>query len=415
MPYTAICGFEVGDLGETQSTNGTVAIEETTVRTGAYAVRCNPTGTGVGSFALRNTADDTDDDLAIRCYFRYATKPATDPSQERIILLRRGNGSSNHLILYLDNAGHINVHSSADNLLQSGTTVLAVDTWYLIDLVLQANEAGGPNNAIYELWIDGVSEFGEITENLGVNDNCGEVSFGKVFDVSGETVDLFFDDIAMETGRTTKIGAGQIIARQPDGAGADTDWTGGGDASGAWDETPSDGVTTEESSNTDTTEETAALAAFSATQSGHGSEVIGSGDTLNSASVVAAMKRGNGSGTTHSIRRRINSNVTDLAHVTGTGYGVTETGDASTAPWTTDLTLTNLDGMEAGGARGVGGREFFISTVWVMVDYTPATGAPEGAAAWLAQYRDRARSGQRGPVNTAGLIPPCHDEGEILV
>ncbi len=111
--------------------------------------------------------------------------------------------------------------------------------------------------------------------------------------------------------------------------------------------------------------------------------LIGSfSDTLNSAATVYAARREAGSGRQFDFLRLVNSieyetdatslstNYSQLAcSVGGTNAGKGE------APWTTDLTLTHLNAMEAGGIHdGGSGRNMIISTVWVMVDYTPAAG-----------------------------------------
>ena len=178
--------------------------------------------------------------------------------------------------------------------------------------------------------------------------------------------EIYFDDIAEDD--ASYPGAGRVIVRQPKTGTPFVDsWTKFGSdpywADLAWDLT---NYATSTGANAD---QTKLVAAFNATQTGHGTETIASGDTINSLTFLYVANRGNGAGRTHQLHTRINSISTYL----------------STTLTTSDLyyqsafftpTISQLDTMEAGGNKvgASGGQEMTIRDLWAMVDYTPASG-----------------------------------------
>ena len=193
-----LCGFEVGDLGEAQATSGTVAIEGTTVRTGAHSLRVNPTGTAVGFATLKRGSSSAA--ISTRFYFRYATKPG---SNEEEILTLRAASSTDLMSLRLDSAGHINAYDSTSTLLESGTTVLAVDTWYRIELLYESGGGTGVQEK-WDLFIDGSSEYGEQDEEIGGFSNT-EIRFGKAVNRNSQDIDFFYDSLARSYFKVIKV------------------------------------------------------------------------------------------------------------------------------------------------------------------------------------------------------------------
>jgi hypothetical protein len=360
MAIEVIIGMEVGDLSEFNATAGTIAIETTTINTGAYSVRVNPTTTGIGS--VRADPGTQAKWSAVRFYFRAATLPSAD--SEEIF-------ASSNLRLRVHSDGTIQFFNTTTALGTAGGSI-STGIWYLIDIVAGFDTSGSNDEA--EAFIDGVSA----TSFSGVDvipGNLLNFFFGKAADRNGETVDFFYDDIRIDTEAADPgpIGAGQIIARSPITGGTPTydAWTksSGSDAGALWNDTPAV-ITDNCESAGGTTAQTADIADFSATQSGHGSETIASGDTINGVVAKVFADRGGGAGgLTMIVRLRLNGVDDDL------DIGVLVTADRIYQGNIISSTPANIDIAQAGGVRqGGGGQEATIFDEWVMVDYTPFAG-----------------------------------------
>ena len=103
------------------------------------------------------------------------------------------------------------------------------------------------------------------------------------------------------------------------------------------------------------------VAPFSATQSGHGSEVIGAGDTINACKAAAIAKTavaGN-----MDIRRRINGADTDVTVTLTTSDAYYDGGIFTT-------TTALLDSAEIGVKNDLIATLETVEDMWLMVDYT---------------------------------------------
>lgn len=240
MALLNICGWERGGSVEVGATAGTVSISTSVFRTGARSLRVNPTTTGTGYHQLRlfnANGDDTTLNAAtitLRVYFRYATKPSADNEE---IATGRTNVAEKWAVR-LDSDGKLSVYDQAAGLVATGATVLSVDTWYRIEM-----QAGTSATAAYELRIDGVTELSGTMDTTTTNYNM--VRIGKPNDRNGESVDFYYDDLAIRND-TTFPGAGQILQLIPTANGATQAWTAGTNASDYQevDETPTDSDTT---------------------------------------------------------------------------------------------------------------------------------------------------------------------------
>jgi hypothetical protein len=243
------------------------------------------------------------------------------------------------------------------------------DEWLLIETHIVRHATAG----VMQLKLNGTMVEDHSGLALGtVNPDSFNVG-SQAFTDGGGTTTLYVDDAACSL--TGWIGPGKSIVRSPASGTPQYDaWTKstGSDAYALWNDTPfnaGDYCV----GDTNNTQQTAHIAAFDATQSGHGSDTIAAADTINAVKVGMVAKRSNGGATTHEIRRRVNSVDTDTAISLTTADLYYEEGTY----WTD--TLTNLNGMEAGGDRGSGGRDFQIEDLWVFVDYSPADNAKNGS------------------------------------
>jgi hypothetical protein len=114
------------------------------------------------------------------------------------------------------------------------------------------------------------------------------------------------------------------------------------------------------------------IAPFSSTQTGHGTETIASGDTINACRAVGIAKTSNtASSATLGIRHRVGGVDTTSAPHTLTTTDAVYRGTVFTT------STTNLDSAEIGAVRNAGSRTLTVEDMWLMVDYTAAGGEPE--------------------------------------
>jgi hypothetical protein len=202
MAIVNFSGVESGSIeagstvGEFLTASGSVALETTIVHSGSYSVRCNPTGTALGymGFGTISTAgvhnNSSDVNTAyVQFWFRYATKPAS--GREPIFgAFDVANTSKAHVCL--DSNGLLSFLDKNGTLVATGSTVLAANTWYRIEVKVST----GTGNQPYEVRINGVSELSG-DANQGTNAN-GSWRFGKSGDLNGQTVDLYYDDMIVD-------------------------------------------------------------------------------------------------------------------------------------------------------------------------------------------------------------------------
>jgi len=376
-----LTGFETGDLGEVESSTGTVEVSSSTFRTGAFSLRTNPTTTGTGFVDLAEQAAGGGTVQFWRFYFLVAARPSANDEPFFVALSSSG---TELFELRQDSAGQINVYLPTGGALQaSGTTVLSLDQWYRLDVKFDLNAGAGSDDQV-SVEIDGAAEHTNIEAAFGASASLGACRLGKVADRNGQGVDFFFDDvISGDAPGSVFFGAGQCIVRQPITGGTPTydAWnkSSGSDVGPLWDDTPPDGATTEaDASDTGAnTRQTADIEDFDAAQAGHGSETIGASDTINAAAIIFSANRTNGSGKTMNSIDRRNSIDNEIqvdgslavayqihGPATSRAYGATPASE----------TFANINIWQIGGNRVTSGagRDFFITAVWAMVDYTPA-------------------------------------------
>jgi hypothetical protein len=368
-PVTAaiiqICGFEAGTVAaEIVSTSGTLDAAYTVVkRTGSYALRTNPTTTAVGWAQLLHGAGSAWPAVATGCgraYFRYATKPA---SNDEPILQVLTSGSVLKLEVRITSAGTLAVYDSTPTIVSTGSTVLAQDTWYRLEILV--TEVGGGDADTWALTVDGAAELND-TSDLGAS-NIGAFRLGKGANRNGNSVDFFYDDVAMDSASCP--GAGQVTAMRADGDGAVTVWTIGAGGGAEWenvDELPNDGDTTYLLS-TDVATEASSVTLQSASAAG----ITG---TINAVKGVAIAKRDGGTNGNYAVRIRAGGTNSDTASfASGASYGGINGNPRATDPsdslaWT----LADLDGVEVGVVEANNTDRTRVTALYLMVDYVPS-------------------------------------------
>jgi hypothetical protein len=199
-------GFELGEEYLAASTSGTWSFDTTTVRTGTYSLKINPSSNR-GYYSLAFSYDSAGEkDLTtaytywcVRFYFRFASAVAGDT-----VLADVGGDS-----VYLTSANKLKYSST------TGTEVLSTDTWYRIEI----REDG--SNVVTR--ING-------TQDISVSTTGSSATLGLGQGSGTYTCEFYYDDVAISASDTSGdvdwIGAGGITLLAANANGTDTEWTG---------------------------------------------------------------------------------------------------------------------------------------------------------------------------------------------
>lgn len=382
MALRLLAGFETGDLSEFQGSSGSISINSSIVKDGVYSIRVNPSGAAIsyGTFVTQSTT------IAFRFSFRIATAPASGSE----IFFSTGDASGiigvEEFFLRLNSSRQIVVINANGSTVATGSTVLALDTWYAISGHVEYSDTGA-----YSLFIDGASELSGTSDFSSGFTQFNRTILGKAIDVSSQSVDFYYDSIVIGDDSTVPNYATAVIARSPitGGTPSSNAWTKstGTDAGALWDDTPFDAATFCVSpSSGDPLAQTAEVAPFSSTQSGHGSETIASTDTIVGIQTVAIAKRSSGGGRTHEVSYKLGAAAAvDTVVSLSTSDAVVRSTVATSVAYA-DLNDAEIGGEKSGGASG---QSMTIEDCWLMAAYIfvpPAAELPYQP--WM----------QRGPV-----------------
>ena len=187
-------GLETGSGALAFDESGTRSYDTGTVKTGTYSLRVNPTTTATGYVRYRGVAATgivTGLGLAA-CFaafkFRIATAPSAD---DEPIFQFLSPGATVKLEVRLDSSRNLVVYDKDGSSVATGSTVLALNTWYEIGV----RGSNGTTGA-YAVEIDGSSELSGTCNQQGNNVDYAVV--GKFTDRNGETIDVFYDDIVID-------------------------------------------------------------------------------------------------------------------------------------------------------------------------------------------------------------------------
>lgn len=370
MACILLTGFETGDASELISLAGTSSIQASTVRTGGYAFRSNPTTTGTGSTSIRQLDANGRPTISnfgnsyTRFYFRYATKAAS--GDEPIFTFSRTSKGGTRLGLRLNSSGNIAVYASGsgstpNTLKATGTIVLSANTWYRIEV--KCDIAAG-----WEVKIDGVSDTtGADTANVQ------EIVIGKSFNVGGNSVDYFYDDLYVDSAAYPGIGQCNIMLPTGDGN-YTANWTASaGNKYQCVDEIPHNSDTDFISCTTNTAAYTAAM---------QDSAVVGMTGTINAVKAVLIAKQNGGSAGSIKCRIRGGSTDSDTGGAATSSSYITVSKYASVDPSTSAAwTSSGLDALEVGAVENSANGDR-ITGIYGMVDWRPAVdaGSPDNPA-----------------------------------
>lgn len=363
MALLRFTGFETLVLSDATSSGGTVSVNTTTKRTGAAALRCNPTTTAVGWVrigglnSLGSNASANVATMYSTFYFYIATAPA---SNDEGFCDVNDTVANVKLHLRLNSSRQIVVYDNTITIVATGSTALSTSTWYRIE-VMTTTSASASN---YEVKIDGVSELsGTCTQG---NTNNGFIRLGKQTNYNSNTVDFYYDDLALSD--SAYLGAGEIKRMAPDSDGSTQQWTSG--------TAPSDYTQIDEQTPSDTdyvqsNGSASQLALFNL----ESSSSAGISGTINAFMAIARIKE-NATGTSSNIVRVKSSSATNdtsaLNYTTTYAYThkLTTVDPNTSAAWTTG----GLDAVEIGTLEN-NAVAMVCSYVSGFAYYTPSVGS----------------------------------------
>ena len=362
-----IVGFETGSTYEQINQGGTYSIQNSIKRTGAYALRTNPVTTAVGWIEIASHFNLTHGNMAeptcyYRFYFRVDTLPASN-SEEFCSIRSTTQGK---LFLRITSAGVIQAYSNdgTTQLGSDGTTILATDgTWYCIEI-----KCGSSDPDVYEIKINNVVELTG-TGNVSGGNNA-RLCLGKRTNRNGQSIDFYFDDVAIDNSAYPGPGAVGILLVDSDGT--YTAWTIGAGGGSDWqnvDDIPPDAETTYLKSTLIIGD--ASTVGFKSTTEGG---VSGSIYAVKHSGIY----RRASSGATMALRFRSGGNDYDSTNLfTGSSFDhyaqIYATDPATGVAWT----LSAIDAVESGAVEKTtgAGDESKMDAVYLMVDYLVASGA----------------------------------------
>lgn len=363
-------GLETGDLTEFKTSSGTLSVQGSTVRTGSYALRTNPTTTAVGYATLGTLLTTGAGGTAgietsyVRFYFRYATKPssASEP------IFQASNAGAKKFALRIDSTGALKAYDSANSLLATGSTTLSSGTWYRLEA-----KVGTGTSADWEVKINGTSEISG-TGNLGTN-GTNEADFGKRTNENGQSVDFFYDDIRWAD--DAYPGVGECRLAVPRAHGVSTPWTGSGPGS-HWeqlDDAPNNGDTDYVFSDA-----SVGSAEMMAMQSAATAGISG---VIAAVKAVVVVKSHDSIGSDiGSVKARLRSGSTNddgaaYATVVGSYQVLQRVYSLDPATWTAWST-SSFNTCEVGAVENSGLFESRMTAVYLEADFASGQPSPEG-------------------------------------
>lgn len=195
MAITQFTGFNLGTGEPSQANGGTFSIQGTTVKTGTYALQCNPTTTGVGWWRLGSLEAPgymSGQSIATAfCKFDFQVGTAPSTNDETFFETQDFSGGLPKLQLRLNSTRNIVAYNSAGSAMATGATVLSLNTWYAISC-----KSGTGASASWEVQINGVSEISG-TGNLQTNNNS-TFAMGKPQNSNNRSVNFYYDNFIVD-------------------------------------------------------------------------------------------------------------------------------------------------------------------------------------------------------------------------
>jgi hypothetical protein len=375
------CGFELQSVTagvEMGTVGGTLAIDTTTKRSGLASLRFNPVAGNSSETTV--TIGTTVDTVWIRFYINIATLPDV---QTEIFYTDDAGGGSTCSILVNTN-GTLELWGLTNDLSQfqqkgSDSSALNTDTWYMVEIAVDTST----NTWQYEAKLNGTS-FASGTTSAGFTGDTDRFSLGTTgmsnpatFTTTTVTTNIYFDDVAVNddsgTVQNSYPGAGSIVHLHPNAA--------GDAAATAGDYTAIDEVTPNDATDYIQIDDNGAANYNFEAYTVPG---IGASDTITlvqiglrhrpetaAASAYTPQIKSQASGTTvggtstthNDTTWKTNGDALPIIYKL-TSYVDPQGGGA----WTPALLSSMIAGVNVTDAA----PDFYISTLWALVEYVPA-------------------------------------------
>jgi hypothetical protein len=219
MAILNFTGFETSDFTECWASSGTVSVQSSVVRTGAYALRSNPSTAGATGYVKLGgfTNEGTNTPLNVATlYVRFYLRVASNGQDSTLLLSDAVSGAGRKFRLDLTSSQTLALYNKDDTLLDTGASTLSSNTWYQVDVMV-----GTGASANYEIKLNGsslVSGTGDFRSG-----NHDYIHLGFPVANGTPTFDAYFDDVVLND--STWEGT-DVTFLQVDGDGVyNTDWT----------------------------------------------------------------------------------------------------------------------------------------------------------------------------------------------
>jgi hypothetical protein len=368
---------------------GTTAISSTTKRSGDFSHRINISNSS-GFFQLQFLSANTLGHHYIRIYIRIV-----DGLSALIAILQLFSTGA---------AGRGSIRLASDNTLElwdmdskigNSSSALSLDTWYMVELEIDASPASG--SRVLKARLDGI-EFASATNLLSSDvTSYAMVRWGIGTTESG-TADIFIDDIAINDSsgsfQNSYPGEGEIIHLKPNAAGDNNAWVKNGGGAGDTNNfnqvdevAPDDGT-----SNLETPSVLDAVDDYNLDAT---PAALAADDTINCVQVGVRFRTesaGTGDGFCVRIKASASGTVEESAEITPTSTTwLTNSATVGSAPRNHPLTLYDLPGASTTAwtkadldQAQIGIRETDtdgtvateVSTLWLLVDHKPFVAPP---------------------------------------
>lgn len=358
------------------NTSGAVSIQSSIVKTGSYALRVNPTTTGIGWLRINGIGADgiVTTSLGATNYIRFAFRVATLPaSGAEIILYPADSGTTKKSDYRITSGGKIEAHDDSGTLIATGSTTLSTNTWY--EIIVLSGTGASSNYAVYinrNLELSG-------TMNQGASSN-GTLFIGKVADISSQSVDFYYDDFLIDN--ASLPAAGGSVALIPNGAGSINDFTAGTGLSNYTQclEIPPDGLTTYVKKSAGASQSVLFAIEDAATKG------IVSGSTINAVknwSYISETAAATGAIGARFKCSGSNGDTTTFDPSIG-GFFDCQQKIFTTCPGTgSAITTSNIDSAEIGTFDTSASANSLVSTNYLIVDFATPTPTPIPASGLL--------------------------------
>ena len=241
-------GFERNSVTadhEITGTSGTApTISTTTIRSGTYALRTNPSSATSIAYVDYATADTGTARMTVRAYLRVTTLPSG--TTQILSFYDSAALGTPQASIRLDASGNLLVYNEEDSA-QVGSTLsgaITTGTWYRLELAYDFGTAATGDTTISAMLNGNV--FASSTTINHAN-GARRIVMGVITSTSA---DLFYDDVGLNqdafVGHQQWVGEGKVVLILTDGNGSNTSWAAGTNAfdEAEVDDTPAAGFDT---------------------------------------------------------------------------------------------------------------------------------------------------------------------------